>query len=216
VIWKAFKKYNEGSWRHASALGPERVLEGLLLPPPPPPPPPPPDVLEGNFLLPCWEKEIEDLSGASVTVSQRDELYPGTLLMILRMQQETIEVVNAALGLIVYKIKECGDQETEREPQRFLIAPGEYIFRVATPSVMRGAIVGPGDREVEHICQRRNAKRHIHDEVFLGHLQMDVGGSVEGLRTAISMINEAIWGGDAAHLCVCVCVCVCVALSQCV
>lgn len=141
-------------------------------------------------------REIMASTGARLSLSNRNEFYPGTQLQELKVQGPAVEaVVNGCIGALS-KMAEptgavtCGDTSVD---------PGTCRVKAVVPFAAAASIIGPGGVAVKKMRELSVMYVHIEETLIppgppteLSEQVVCLSGPIEGAYLALSMIGETV------------------------
>lgn len=158
-----------------------------------------PDVLITSIMGPRGTNKdaMEEETGCKIIFSNRDEFYPGTYFRTLCIYSDEPDPIVTVLERVVEHVVQCGEQELQNPPTKgegdFVgKEEGTYMIRAAVSVRMSGAIIGPKGANVQAIRDESNAKLFIDKNNFLGHQMLKVLAPPDGLRLALTRVNECV------------------------
>lgn len=141
-------------------------------------------------------REIGHTTGTKMSLSNRDQFYPGTQLQEFVVKGSTQESVLSAIRQALERIADvsgaiCGGESN--------VEPGGCRLKVVVPSQSASAIIGPGGSFVKSM--REKSRMHIHIEETtippgppneLTDQVVCLSGPLHGTGIALSMLAEAV------------------------
>lgn len=139
---------------------------------------------------------LEDETGCSFWMSKRDEFYPQSQCRLLMLHADSAAQVFAAIEATINCLAEVADKDQEQnlEVETPLLGKeaGEYIYRCALPSFVRGKLIGTGGAHIKQLREDTGAKIFVDNEVYSGHQFARIIGPKEVINKALSTINDLV------------------------
>lgn len=145
------------------------------------------------------KEEIQNDTGARLTLSSRDDHYPKSRLRIIVVHAEEPQQVMQALDRLLDKTVECSHSERDTaraEPEFAGRGPGEIVFRVAVPRVMSEALIGPSGACLGQLRHETGVEALPDREAFDGHIMLRLFGPPGTVRMALERLMMVI---DRSH-----------------
>mmetsp|Transcript_17705 Transcript_17705/g.41140 ORF Transcript_17705/g.41140 Transcript_17705/m.41140 type:complete len:1104 (+) Transcript_17705:67-3378(+) len=141
---------------------------------------------------PTQKEEIQNETGAKLTLSNRDEHYPHSRLRLIIVHADETSQVLSALGRLVDKVVDCSTMEREGSrggENEFLgQAPGEITFRVALPSVIDERVIGENGDGLVQLAEDTGAHVSADHEFYDGHFMVQLSGVPKVVRRCLEQL----------------------------
>jgi len=139
-------------------------------------------------------KNIEEESGCSVWISKRDEFFPQTQCRILLLHADNPSQVMSAIEHTISRLADVAEQEGHESAETPLLGKegGEYIYRMALPSFVRGKLIGSGGSNIRKLREDTGAKIFVENEVYNGHQLARVIGPSQVIISTLAIINDIL------------------------
>lgn len=142
-------------------------------------------------------RQIEEETGCSMWISKRDEFYPSSRcrLLILHADEDT-QVFAALTDHMIPKLVEVAekDKAIEKEIEVPLLGKedGEYVFRCALPTFIRGKMIGTKGANIKQLREQSGAKIFVDNDTFEGHQLTRIIGLQDRITKAVKLIHEMV------------------------
>lgn len=148
-------------------------------------------------------KEIEEATGATLRMSQRNEYYPGTRNRLMSVTADHMDKVLDVLNRIVDFVNDLAGEESQngksagkssRDDSETFNGkePGEIVFRCALPAACSGALIGPSGARIKALRQKTGAKVFVENETHDGHQMARVIGPQDAISAALIEVCEVL------------------------
>eukprot|EP00927_Polykrikos_kofoidii_P037173 TRINITY_DN31345_c0_g1_i4.p1 TRINITY_DN31345_c0_g1~~TRINITY_DN31345_c0_g1_i4.p1 ORF type:complete len:1202 (+),score=221.23 TRINITY_DN31345_c0_g1_i4:68-3673(+) len=142
------------------------------------------------------KEDIQSSCNVRLTLSNRDEHFPGTRLRVVIVHADEGAQVMSALARLVDKVVEAASQERENshrsEPEFMGRGPGEITFRVIIPRVMTELLIGPHGCALNMLRQETGCVAIPDRESFENHLLMRLLGPPPVVKHALEKLLAAL------------------------
>jgi len=141
-------------------------------------------------------REIGQVTGTRMSLSSRDQYYPGTQLQELIIKGSNQESVLSAIGHTLSKISELSGSVCGGEAN---VEPGGCRLKVIVPTLSAAAIIGPGGSTVKQMREQSHMHIHIEESTIppgppteLTEQVVSFSGPLEGIWIALPLMAEAL------------------------
>jgi len=142
-------------------------------------------------------REIGQVTGTKLTLSNRDRFYPGTQLQELVVKGSSQDSVLAAVMQVLERIAEPSGMVSGGESN---VEPGGCRLKVVVPSQSASAIIGPSGTYVKAMRERSRLHVHVVETIIppggpqdgLTDQVVSFAGALAGVQIALSMLAEVV------------------------
>jgi len=141
-------------------------------------------------------REIGQVTGTRMSVSGRNEFYPGTQLQELKIQGATQDSVLSAAAHTLTKIAELTGTVSGGDTH---VEPGGCRLRIVVPFMAAAAIIGPRGLTVKQVREQSGMHVHIEEATIppgppteISEQVVSLSGPLQGAYMALTMIAEVL------------------------
>lgn len=119
-------------------------------------------------------KQMRESAKAKISLTDHNNIYPGTDCRILTTQANTEEALNEVCNQIIAKISECVQNSTSEQ----LGQPNEMKLKTLMPRAAVGGIIGKGGATIKRLSETSGAKISVSEPI---------GGSGPGSEQTVTI-----------------------------